>query len=249
MLGVFSGTIISNIILTTDNIACIHILWPLVVFLSNIIVLINTEALNPPKRLKTLKEPVSIQQMQDGAVLDCNEIIHFMTWLYKRDNHLELPWLTELGRQTVDAAEVVFDGESPRTHRARVKAAWMERFRLAETEPIVHVDRMNAEGVMEYVASAAHHITGKPLTLQGYNGKRSAVHHLIRCHNGIGPGEEYLQDISTLWSGFHRHNNLLKRKKLENDTENANGDDGDNNSDDEDDSDDFKEANYRAAPT
>lgn len=212
------------------------------------------EALNPPKRRKTLKEPVSIQQMRDGVVLEavyvryCNEIIHFMTWLYERDDDLELPWLTDLGRQTVDSAEVVFDGESAKTHRARVKAAWMERLRLAKTEPIVHVDRMDAEGVMEYVASAAHHITGRPLTLQGYNGKRSAIHHLIRCHNGKGPGEDYLQDISTLWSGFRRKNNLLKRKRAEDNTENANGDDGDNNSDDEDDSDEFKEGKVAMSP-
>lgn len=214
----------------------------------------NMDTNNPAKRRKILSNPVTVKQMQDGVVLKtvyeryCNEIIHFIRWSYDRDPGLESPWLTELGKETVQSTEAEIGGESARVRQKRIKTAWMERISLAKQDPIFHIDRIDPESVMIYVASAANQRSGKALTLTGYNGKRSAIFHLIRCHNGKGPSDEYLQGMATLWRGFSRETNKKRKRGSEDNTDDANDNENDNDSDDEDDSDEFKEGKVAMSP-
>ncbi len=76
--------------------------------------------------------------------------------------------------------------------------------------------------------------------MDGYNGKRAAIFHLCRCHNGKGPEEEYLQQMNTLWKGFSRLTNGERKRGSDNDEDNV--------AEEEDDSDDFKEGKVAMSP-
>jgi len=67
---------------------------------------------------------------------------------------------------------------------------------------------MTPDGVMQYIRLQANQRTGKYLSASSYNGKRSAIHHLVRVHWGNGQrawSEEFNNTLDCLWKGFTRH--------------------------------------------
>ena len=112
-----------------------------------------------------------------------------------------------------------------------------------------------------YIAKQAHQKTMKQLSGKGYGGKRSAINHLIRCHNDVGPSEEYTRKMKTLWRGFGRVSNRKKvqtRKRRCNtehedclqqqDQSREDNDSSESESSDDDDRDEFKEGKEPMSP-
>jgi hypothetical protein len=87
----------------------------------------------------------------------------------------------------------------------------MAMLQNARQNPIMHVDNITASHVMEgWISKQATQATLKPLSSVGYGGKRSAIFHLLRVHNGKGPTEAFKDERMALWKGFSR--TINKRK-------------------------------------
>jgi hypothetical protein len=152
-----------------------------------------------------LENPVTLQEMEDGIVDKgvysryCNEIIHLLTWIHQN----EPTWLTEYGQGRYNELLVLQEGENKNARRKRIKDAWMEMLRNSRHEPIVHVGSITPARVMVgFILKQANQVTLKPLSPAGYGGKRTAVFHLIQCHNGKGPSQEFQDEMAALWKGF-----------------------------------------------
>jgi hypothetical protein len=140
------------------------------------------------KKRKVLDNPVSVQEMRDGVVDKgvygryVGELVHFFTWL--RDQKAD--WLTEFGETEWDKLATRRDKDTYRKRHARLKKGLYALLRNAVEQPIVDWTKMTPEGVMAFISRQANQFTGKALSVQGYGGKRSAIKHLVRCHNMRG---------------------------------------------------------------
>jgi len=155
---------------------------------------------------RQLQNPISIEQMRDGVVADntysryVNEIIHFLNWLA-----VSLPgWMTELCSTQHEAIIMRREGEGLRQREKRIKEAWYKLVKNADVQPLIFVEIMTPEGVMNYISSQANQSTGLPLTKSGYNGKRSAIYHFVRAHWAGGWSEEFETKLEQYWTGFTR---------------------------------------------
>ncbi|GAX10566.1 hypothetical protein FisN_14Lu064, partial [Fistulifera solaris] len=194
-----------------------------------------------------LARPMSLQQMDDGIVSKnvfssyCNGIIHFINWCAVQNVDETSELLTELAKETVKDCRDPNEGESKKKHRARVKAVYMNLIRNARNSPLVIEENITPGLVMKYIASGANQQTGKALSRSSYKGKRSAIFHLLRCHNGRGPTEEYKQRIGNYWKGFGRKRSN-RSPQNEDENEDGNGDSSDDEEDDRDELNEGKEA-------
>ena len=211
----------------------------------------NSNNNNNNKERKELANPITVTAMRDGVVDEevysryVNEIIHFVAWLHTNKED----WLTEHSKTLYQETNVVLqEDEKKRQRQKRIKAVWMEAVRNSSTEAIVHMDKLTPEGVMEFISCQAHQKTGKRLSQAGYNGKRSAVQHLVRCHQGHLWSGEFEQRMKVLWKGFSRltsneNNNQRKKRRRtsitnppdQQDAPTDQHNDGDNSSDSESD--------------
>ena len=162
------------------------------------------------KRRRHIKNPISISDMRDAVVDETtyskyvNEIIPFVDWL-----RAELPdWLTTYCLDRHDQIVLLRENEGRKQRQQRVKASWMDLVKNAGSQPLLHLDRMTPDGVMQYIRLQANQRTGKYLSASSYNGKRSAIHHLVRVHWGQGQrtwSDEFNNTLDCLWKGFTRH--------------------------------------------
>jgi hypothetical protein len=172
----------------------------------------------------------------------------------------EVAWFTDYGKTSYDALQVLQEGESAMARRKRIKAAWMALLQNARHFPIMHVDNITASRVMEgWISKQANQVTLRPLSSAGYGGKRSAVFHLIRVHNGKGPTEAFKDEMTALWKGFSRTTNKRKIRAIrrpevedgeEEDDNEERSEEGSDISDEEDDDDrdEFKEGKDPMSP-
>jgi hypothetical protein len=58
-----------------------------------------------------------------------------------------------------------------------------------------------------WISKQANQIALKPLSSAGYGGKRTAVFHLFRVHNGKGPMQDFQDEMTALWKEFSRTTN------------------------------------------
>ena len=225
----------------------------------------STQQTQQVKRRRQIKNPISINDMRDAVVDEgtyskyVNEIIPFVDWLCA-----ELPdWLTTYCRERHTEIILLRENEGKKQRQQRIKASWMNIVKDAGSQPLLHLDRMTPDGVMQYIRLQANQRTGKYLSASSYNGKRSAIRHLVRVHWGNGQrawSEEFNNTLDCLWKGFTRHatkekatasaKSAKKRKRakrkhhaeLEEDIDNnlameEHGDGNDSDSEDEDDND------------
>jgi hypothetical protein len=176
---------------------------------------------NNNKERRQLANPITVNAMREGVVDEdvysryVNEIIHFVDWLHKNKDD----WLTEHSKKLYRETNLVLrEDEKKRQRQKRIKEVWLAAVRKSSTEAIVHMEKLTPEGVMEFVSCQAHQKTGKRLSQAGYNGKRSAVQHLVRCHQGHLWSGEFEQKMKVLWKGFSRltsneNNNQRKQRK------------------------------------
>jgi hypothetical protein len=162
---------------------------------------------NTTRKRKELLNPITLNAMREGVVDEevysryVNEIIHFIAWLYKNKDD----WLTEHCKSLFRETNiVVVEDEKKGQRQKRIKAVWLAAVKGSSTEAIIHMEKLTPEGVMEFVSCQAHQKTGKRLSQAGYNGKRSAVQHLVRCHQGHLWSGEFEQRMKVLWRGFSR---------------------------------------------
>ena len=155
---------------------------------------------------RELQNPIRVDQMRDGVVDPgvysryVNEIIHFLNWVKEK----KPTWMTELGKSQHQSLTVLIEGEKPRQRQRRIKDAWMKLVQNSDSAPIIHIEQMTPEGIMEYISIQAHQRTGRMLSKAGYGGKRSAIKHLVRCHWGKVWDEEFETKLELLWKGFMR---------------------------------------------
>jgi hypothetical protein len=122
------------------------------------------------------------------------------TWIH--DN--EPCWFTEFGMGKYKELQVLQEGEGSRIRRKRIKDEWLAMLRIDMIKPV---------SIMEgYISKIANQKTLKPLSPAGYGGKRTAVFHLIRCHNGRGPTQDFQDEMTSLWKGFSRTTNKRKMR-------------------------------------
>jgi hypothetical protein len=205
-----------------------------------------------------LENSVTLQEMEDGIVDKgvysryCNEIIHLLTWI----NENEPTWLTEYGQGRYNELLVLQEGENKNARRKRIKEAWMEMLRNSRHKPIVHVGNITpARVLVGFISKQANQVTLKPLSPAGYGGKRTAVFHLMRCHNGKGPSQDFQDEMAALWKGFSRTTKKKKMRARRNADPDIDGDAAETESgsdvdDDEedDDRDEFKEGKEPMSP-
>eukprot|EP00978_Attheya_sp_CCMP212_P006421 scaffold14652_cov75-Attheya_sp.AAC.1 len=115
-----------------------------------------------------------------------------------------------------------------RKRHARLKSGLYGLLRGALEQPIVNWEKLTPEKVMDFISQQANQFTGKPLSTQGYGGKRSAIKHLVRCHNMRGHSEAFETRLATLWRGFLRASDdktpkLKKKRKRQNATSTGGG--------------------------
>ena len=157
---------------------------------------------------RQIKNPISISDMRDAVVDEgtyskyVNEIIPFVDWLCA-----ELPnWLTPYCREQHTAITLLRENEGRKQRQQRIKASWMNIVKNAGCQPLLHLDQMTPDGVMQFIRLQANQRTGKYLSASSYNGKRSAIHHLVRVHWGQSAwSEEFTNTLDCLWKGFTRH--------------------------------------------
>ena len=173
---------------------------------------------NNNRARKELENPITVNAMRDGVVDEevysryVNEIIHFVGWAANKKED----WLTDHCKSLYTATNVVLvEGEKPRARQKRIKAVWLAAVRKASSEELIKMDKLTPEGVMEFISCQAHQKTGKSLSQAGYNGKRSAVQHLVRCQMGQFWSGEFDQRMKVLWKGFSRltSNEVNKQRK------------------------------------
>jgi len=98
------------------------------------------------------------------------------------------------------------ENEGRKQRQQRIKASWMNIVKNAGCQPLLHLDQMTPDGVMQFIRLQANQRTGKYLSASSYNGKRSAIHHLVRVHWGQSAwSEEFTNTLDCLWKGFTRH--------------------------------------------
>ena len=154
-----------------------------------------------------LQNPISIDQMRDGVVAKAtysryvNEIIHFLNWVA-----VNMPcWMTELCSTQYKAIVMRQEGEGVREREKQIKVSWTTLVKKAGINPLIKVDQMTPEGVMLYISAQANQSTGLPLSKSGYNGKRSAIKHFVRCHwEESGWNDDFDTKLEQYWTGFIR---------------------------------------------
>jgi hypothetical protein len=175
---------------------------------------------NGKKKRRVLQNPVSMQEMRDGivdkGVFDryVGELVHFLTWVH--EHHADL--FTEFGMEKWEQLAAPIHTEKPRNRHGRIKKGLLVLLRNALNNPIIDCEKLTPETVMDFVSQQANQFTGAPLSSQGYGGKRSAIQHLVRCHNMMGHSEDFKNHLATLWKGFLRASedklpNLRRRRR------------------------------------
>ena len=156
---------------------------------------------------KQLSNPITVNAMREGVVDEevysryVNEIIHFISWLH--DNKEDL--LTEHSKTLYRETNIVLvEGEKPRERQKRIKSVWLAAVKASSTTALIDMEKLTPEVVMEFVSCQANQRSGKRLSQAGYNGKRSAVQHLVRCQQGHFWSGEFEQRMKVLWKGFSR---------------------------------------------
>ena len=162
------------------------------------------------ERRRQIKNPISISDMRDAVVDEgtyskyVNDIIPFLDWLCA-----ELPdWLTTYCHEQHAEIILLRENEGKKMRQKRIKMSWMNIVKNAGSQPLLHLDQMTPDGVMQYIRLQANQRTGKYLSASSYNGKRSAIHHLVRVHWGEGQrawSEQFNNSLDSLWKGFTRH--------------------------------------------
>ena len=203
---------------------------------------------------RQIQNPISIGDMRDGIVDEgtyskyVNEIIPFLDWL-----HMHYPgWMTPYCLEQYDSIILLREHEKIRSRQQRVKESWMELIKSAGVQPLINLNQMTPEGVMDYIKVQANQKTGKYLSTSSYTGKRSAIHHLVRCHWGQnGWTEAFTTELDALWKGFtrrstkekcsNRRRQKAKRKQKKKTGALVDKDDDDTSGDDDDPSDDEAE--------
>ena len=217
----------------------------------------------PGGRRVELQNPVTLQEMEDGVVDKgvyskyCNDIIHFSRWMHEN----ELAWFTDHGKAMYDELNLQQEDETKLLRRRRIKEGWMGLLRNAKQHPIVHTEAISPSRVMEgWISKQANQLTLKPLSSAGYGGKRTAIFHLFRVHNGKGPSQDFQDEMTALWKGFSRTNNKRKiraRRPADepgdegvlNDDVNEDGEESEvSDEEDDDDRDEFKEGKEPMSP-
>ena len=203
-----------------------------------------------PRQRCQIKNPISISDMRDAVVDEgtyskyVNDIIPFIDWLC-----VESPsWLTPYCSKQHHEIKIIREDEGIKQRQQRIKASWMKLVKNAGSQPLINLNQMTPDGVMTYIRLQANQRTGKYLSGSSYNGKRSAIHHLVRVHWGqSGWSEEFSNDLDSLWKGFTRHatkekatattkrKRIAKQKQAELKEDDHNEDDNQGYDDDDDD--------------
>ena len=149
---------------------------------------------------------ITTQQMVDGVVRP-KVMDGFMREIMKLARYAiaEKPeWITEFGRDRSIAIAIRRPGEGKRAHGRRMKDDWMAVLRNAMNEPLFNINNITAEDYADYLGQQVHYRTGANLSPGGYSGKRSAMHHLFRCHNGYGFPPIWESELRRFYSGLTR---------------------------------------------
>ena len=159
--------------------------------------------------------PISTAQMREGVVEEnvyskyVNEIIHFLPWVALNHPDWLTPYLKEKQTEILEERQ----GEKKRARQTRVKAAYMDLVKNSNIHAIINLDNWNANGVMDYISRQLNQFNGKVLTESGYNTKKSAIKHLVRCQYGQYWRPDFDDQMKILWKGFIRLSSKDKKKE------------------------------------
>jgi hypothetical protein len=114
--------------------------------------------------------------------------------------HVEAPtWLTPYCSKQYDSISLLCEDEGIKQRQKRIKESWMNLLKNAGSQPLIHHEQMTNDGVMAYIRLQANQRTGKYLSGSSYNGKRSAIYHLVHVHWGkSGWSEEFPSTLNEL---------------------------------------------------
>ena len=119
-----------------------------------------------------IQNPISICDMRDGIVNEgtyskyVHEIIHFSHWL-----HMNHPgWMTTYCLEQYDSIILLQEHEQLQSRQQQIKASWIELIKYAGAQPLVNLNQMTPEGVMEYSKVQANQKTGKYLSTSSSTG-------------------------------------------------------------------------------
>jgi hypothetical protein len=169
-----------------------------------------------------------------------NKIIHFLDWL-----HVNYPGgMTPYCLEQCDSIILLQEHEQIRSRQQRIKESWIELIKSAAAQPLINLNQMSPEGVMDYIKVQANQKTGMYLSTSSYTGKQSAIHHLVCCHWGQnGWSEAFTTGLDALWKGFthrsteekssNRRRQKAKRKRKKKTGALIDKDDGDKTGDDD----------------
>jgi hypothetical protein len=114
-------------------------------------------------------------------------------------------WLTPYCSGKYDEISLLHEDEGIKERRVRIKASWMNLVKNAGSNPLIHIDLMTRDGVMQYMRLQANQRTGKYLSNSLYKTKWSAIRHFVCVHWGQnGWNEKFMTDLDVLWRGFTR---------------------------------------------
>jgi hypothetical protein len=126
----------------------------------------------------------------------------------------KVSWLTKYGKGRMDKLVELREDKQAIQRCKHIKEAWMEMLRNAKQTPILDIGSITPARVMEgFILKQANQKTLKPLSPAGYGGKRMAVFHMIRCHNGKGSSQDFQDKMMSLWKGFSRTLNTKNETK------------------------------------
>ena len=130
-----------------------------------------------------------------------NDIGNFLLWC--RDN--QDMWLTEHGKEAIDSLRMLRESESKAQRQARLKEGWRAMMSTARTEPVVRIEAITADDLMDKHFSRLHNTkTGKALSKSGCGNERAAINHLHRVHNGKGHSGDMELHLKNLFKGLMR---------------------------------------------
>eukprot|EP00957_Ditylum_brightwellii_P101703 7750949-Ditylum_brightwellii.AAC.1 len=133
----------------------------------------------------------------DEGVYGCyvNELIHYLNWPHINDPKL----FTQYGLLELEKLLQAGEGFEPWRQHTILKQCLKNLLQSAIAETIIKWKEMTLDGVMSFISEQADQFTGKQLSPNGYATKRSAIVHLVRCHNLQRHSKEFDNYLSTLW--------------------------------------------------
>lgn len=166
---------------------------------------------------------ITRQQIRDNIISTSTqtsylpEILRFL--FYCQTNPEVADLLTDYCVRQLDGYRLAHPGRDTRYVVNRTKELFLEILQHAHTTPLIHLNLLKADTVVEYLATQRRP-DGSPLQKSSYNLRISAISHLCRCHDLKGYPNDIRDDLNNLKRGFFNTLNQIpqirRRRRIPN---------------------------------